>query len=73
MAETEFSSFTSTFRLSDQIYRDQEWCEECVKEVGIRIPKEDKKLTNEERQKKYPSLEDIIRSIIREELDETAK
>jgi hypothetical protein len=57
---------SQTFALDDHLYRSKELCQECVYALGLQIPpKKEKK----EVEQTAPTLEDMIREMIREELE----
>jgi hypothetical protein len=60
-----YSSYGPGYNLSDHQLREKEMCQKCREELGIYDPKPTKA---EDLPKAFPSLEEIIREIIREEI-----
>jgi hypothetical protein len=53
--------------LNDQLYRKKDLCRTCLDELGIVLPEKEKKKPEPE---KYPTLDELIREMIREEIQQ---
>lgn len=55
-----------SYMLQDTQHREAEWCEKCLLEVGVMSPRPKEEASTPS----FPTLEDLLREIIREEITE---